>query len=109
MRVGSLPVSGRSARRDARPSELLGQATPRIYTPPLRRLEPRTAVTEKRTLGYYVIDFAAGVLDIELMPWQKFAFIHGLELLPDGTFRFRTVLLLVARQNGKSLLGEVLA
>jgi phage terminase large subunit-like protein len=34
--------------------------------------------------------------------------IHALELLPDGTFRFRTVVLLVARQNGKSTLMQVL-
>lgn len=32
-----------------------------------------------------------------------------LELLPDGTPRFRTVIVLVARQNGKSMLSVVLA
>jgi hypothetical protein len=32
-----------------------------------------------------------------------------LELLPDGQLRFRTVVVLVARQNGKSLLSQVLA
>jgi hypothetical protein len=35
--------------------------------------------------------------------------IHALELLADGTFRFRTVVVLVARQNGKSTLAQVLA
>lgn len=40
----------------------------------------------------------------ELLPWQKWFLIHALELLPgrDKVFRFRTVLLLVARQNGKT-------
>jgi phage terminase large subunit-like protein len=35
--------------------------------------------------------------------------IHALELLPDGRPRFRTVLVLVARQNGKTALLVVLA
>ncbi|MGV3564164.1 MAG: hypothetical protein ACO1ON_12880 [Nocardioides sp.] len=35
--------------------------------------------------------------------------IHMLELLPDDTLRFRTVVVLVARQNGKSTLSQVLA
>jgi hypothetical protein len=34
--------------------------------------------------------------------WQRWAAIHGGELLPDGRPRFRFVLLLVARQNGKT-------
>jgi phage terminase large subunit-like protein len=32
-----------------------------------------------------------------------------LELLPDGSFRFRNVVVLVARQNGKSTLSQVLS
>lgn len=46
---------------------------------------------------------------MDLLPWQRFFLIHALELLPDGSFRFRTVVLLVARQNGKSTLAQVLA
>lgn len=44
------------------------------------------------------------------LPWQEWLFHHALELLdgPDAVFRFRTVLLLVARQNGKSTLLTVL-
>jgi len=44
------------------------------------------------------------------MPWQKWFLIHALELLPgpDQVFRFRTVLLLVARQNGKTSLMVML-
>lgn len=51
---------------------------------------------------------------LELMPrlleWQRWLLIHALELLagPGAVFRFRTVLLLVARQNGKSVLLTLL-
>jgi hypothetical protein len=37
-----------------------------------------------------------------LDPWQVHFLIHALEVNPDGAFRFRTLLLLVARQNGKT-------
>lgn len=56
-----------------------------------------------------MIDFARDVLGIELFPWQRWLLVHALELLPDGSFRFRTVIVLVARQNGKSTLAQVLA
>jgi len=49
------------------------------------------------------------VLGIILFPWQAWLLIHMLELLPDGSLRFRTVVVLVARQNGKSTLSQVLA
>ncbi|MGI8682062.1 MAG: terminase [Mycobacteriales bacterium] len=80
-----------------------GRTTPRIYTPPLRRL------TKWTTLGLAVIEFAEQVLGIILLPWQKWLLVHALELLPDGTPRFRTVIVLVARQNGKSTLSIVLS
>jgi hypothetical protein len=35
-------------------------------------------------------------------PWQEWTVKHALELNPDGSFRFRIVLIVVARQNGKS-------
>jgi len=43
-----------------------------------------------------------------LDPWQEWLVIHLGELLPDGRPRFRTVLILVARQQGKSHLARVL-
>lgn len=46
---------------------------------------------------------------MSLYPWQEWLLIHGLELKPEGGFRFRTLVILVARQNGKSTLGQVLA
>lgn len=92
--------SGRSSPRSARAR--LGSETPRIFTPPLRELTPET------TKGFACIAFAEVVLGILLLPWQKWLLLHALELNPDGTYRFKTVLLLVARQNGKSTLMQVL-
>lgn len=42
-------------------------------------------------------------------PWQRFAAIHGGELLPDGRPRARIVLLLAGRQNGKTWLPVTLS
>ncbi|MCW3766460.1 hypothetical protein OCL88_08235 [Paenarthrobacter sp. PAE-2] len=83
--------------------KIYGYAEPRICTPPLRALTPDT------TLGYDVIDFARDVLGVELYPWQKVLLCRMLELLPDGSLRFRTAVVLIARQNGKSTLSQVLA
>jgi hypothetical protein len=44
-----------------------------------------------------------------LDPWQRWAAIHAGELLPDGTPRFRKVLIVVGRQNGKTTLLVVLS
>lgn len=81
---------------------LLGSTAPRLFTPPLVELTPETSY------GFDVIDFAATVLGEPLDPWQEWAVIHAGELLPDGRPRFRTVLILAARQNGKTLLGRAL-
>lgn len=86
-----------------------GRAEPRIFTPSLRPLEPRSEETERWTMGYSAIDFAENVLELRLFPWQKFLMIHGLELLEDGSFRFRTVVVLAARQGGKSTISQVLS
>ena len=89
--------------------KLYGKEKPRVFTPPLRPLEPRSPETEEWTLGYDVIDFAKEALNVDLFPWQKWCLVHMLELLDDGSLRFRTVVLLIARQNGKSTLSQVLA
>lgn len=81
---------------------LLGIAEPRLFTEPLRPL------TRKTTRGYEAAEFAE-MTGEPLMPWQKFAAVHGLELNPDGSYRFRIVLILVARQNGKSHLKRTLS
>lgn len=80
-----------------------GSTEPRIFTPPLRKL------TRKTTLGFAFIEFCTEVVGTSLLPWQEWLALHALELLPDGTFRFRTVVLLVARQNGKSTFLQLLA
>jgi len=84
------------------PRKLLGKTTPRWYTPPLRPLSRRTS------LGYEVADFAE-ITGEPLLPWERWAAIHALELLPDGAFRFRVVVIKVARQNGKSHLKRTIS
>jgi hypothetical protein len=81
-----------------------GHTTPRLFTPPLRELTPETS------LGFECCDFLEGVLGWELRPYQRWLYIHALELLEDGSFRFDTIVVLIARQNGKTrwLLGLVL-
>ena len=80
----------------------VGRTEPRLWTPPLRPLTPETSY------GFDVIDFARDVLKHPLDPWQEWAAIHLGELLPDGRPRFKKVLILVARQNGKTELLVVL-
>lgn len=80
-----------------------GCETPRIYTSPRRELTPET------THGYACIAFAEEVLEIQLFPWQKWLLIHGLELDETGLYKNRTNVVVVGRQNGKSLLMVVLA
>lgn len=84
-------------------ADLRGCEVPRIWTKPLRPLTPATSH------GFAAIRFAEEVLGLRLFPWQKWLLIHALELLDDGTYRFRTVVVLVARQNGKTLVMLVLA
>ncbi len=96
-------ASSRSSVRSPSRPDLLGSEAPRVFTPPLRRLTPKTS------LGFALVQFADEVLGMELLPWQRWLAVHALELLPDGTFRFRTVVLLVARQSGKSTFLQVLA
>jgi hypothetical protein len=86
---------------------------PRVFTPPRRKLTPQTSA------GYAAIHFAmwlhlqlAGTryeeLAPKLNPWQRWFLIHALELNPDGSYRFKTVLLWVARQNGKTFIAALL-
>jgi phage terminase large subunit-like protein len=99
----------------ARPA-LRGHEEPRIFTPPARPLTPGIVdpdtgqiIEPPTTLGFAAIEFALHVLGVELYPWQRWLLIHALELREDGSFRFRNLIVLVARQNGKSTLSQVLA
>ena len=65
------------------------------------------ALSPETSLGFSAVDFSQTVLGIDPLPWQRWLLIHALERLPDGRFRFRTVLVLVARQNGKTTIVEV--
>ena len=87
----------------SRAVKLLGDEVPRVWTPSLREL------TRETSRGWECIEFAEQVLGITLVPWQKWLLIHALEINADRTFRFRTVLLLIARQNGKSTLMQILS
>lgn len=84
-----------------------GVTEARLYTPPLRKLTPATS------LGFAIIDYAKNVLNKNLYPWQEWALIHSLEIVgsfkSEWHFRFRTNLILVSRQNGKTVLSEVIA
>lgn len=82
----------------------LGCTEPRVFTLPLHDVDdPRWS------LGPAVIRFAREVVEVELRPWQEWLLKHALELNADGSFRFRNVVVLVARQNGKSMLSQILA
>ena len=94
---GARPADNRPATR----KKLYGFTEARIFTPPLRPLNRSTS------LGYEVIDFARYIGE-PLLPWQEWAVIHALELLQDRSFRFRTVLIKIARQNGKSSLKRII-
>ena len=86
---------------------MMGYTEPRIFTPPLRELTPETS------LGFAAIDYAKEVLSETLYPWQEWALIHCLEIVGElgkgWRFRFRTVLFLISRQNGKTKLSKVIA
>lgn len=88
---------------------VLGSTTPRLWTPPLRDLGTKECPNYDATYGWDVIDFARDVLGMPLDPWQEWIVVHAGELLEDGRPRFRKVLVLVARQNGKTHLLRVLA
>lgn len=90
-----------------------GRTVPRLWTPPLIEGPAGPcgcgcALTEATSLGFRCVAFAEQVLGIRLDPWQRWFLIHALEVTPDGSFRFRTVLLLVARQNGKTTVVKAL-
>lgn len=81
--------------------ETAGSVEPRLSTPPLRDLTPETS------WGFDFVDFGEA-LGYPLDPWQRWLATHIGELLPDGRPRFRNVLVLVARQNGKTLFAKLL-
>lgn len=81
---------------------MLGRVVPRIWTPSLRDLSD-----PESSWGYDFIDFCA-LIGWPLDPWQRWLAIHLGELFPDGSPRFRKAIILVARQNGKTVFCRLL-
>jgi hypothetical protein len=99
--------------------------TPRLFTPPLpencdaRPGEPQCpcgcGLNDRTSWGWSCITFLAGdgtpknrgVCRWTLLPWQVWLYWHGLEKKSDRTgFRFQFLIILVARQNGKTKWGR---
>ena len=109
------PLSSSSSAISIEPDEILGSIEPRIFTPPLRPLKPAVideegnVLEEATSYGFGVITFAREILGTPLDEWEEVAVIRGGELLPGGRCRFKKLLIIVARQNGKTFLLDVLA
>lgn len=84
-----------------------GKTEPRIWTAPMREL------TAETSLGFAAIEYAKTILCMELYPWQEWALIHILEIVGDleheWRFRYRTAVIMVSRQNGKTEISKVIA
>ena len=78
------------------PTRLIGSGTPRIHS----------RLNDLPSKGLEIIDFAASI-GVELMPWQKFVFEHALKVKPDGRWHAPLVVVVAARQNGKSTIMEM--
>lgn len=91
---------------------LKGYTKPRLYTPPLAAhcdhsrpdaCECGCGLNPDTSWGFECIGFLENFLGWTLLPYQKWLYIHALEKGADGTgFRLRTVVILIARQNGKT-------
>jgi hypothetical protein len=71
---------------------------------------PRISPISHRALDYSrgnaIIAWAREVLGVELLPWQQFLLREGL-VRRAGKYRYRTLLAVVARQNGKTLVTAI--
>lgn len=83
-------------------TSVFGLTEPRIFTPALRDLDDPDA-----SWGHDFITFCDR-LDMPLDPWQRWLAIHLGEFLLDGSPRYRKAIVLVARQNGKTLFARLL-
>ncbi len=91
-------------------TKVYGITTPRIFTPALaHHCGPDGELLDEFTDGPAAITFANDILHIELLPWQEWFLNHALELTDDQMLRFRIVICMVARQNGKTAVENVLA
>jgi hypothetical protein len=94
--------------------EIVGSTLPRLWTRPLVDGPPGPcgcgcSLDDDTSFGFAVDEFASEVLGVPFDPWERWLVIHGGELLPDGRPRFRKLLIVVARQNGKTHVLVVLS
>jgi hypothetical protein len=82
--------------------DVFGRIEPRLWTPPLRDLSDPDA-----SWGYDFIDFCEQI-GWPLDKWQRWLAIHLGELLPDGSPRYRKAIILIGRQNGKTIFTRLL-
>ena len=76
---------------------LRGATQPRLHSPYLKG----------KTLVQDVIDLCE-IVQIPLLPWQKFILTDMLRVDKKGNFQRKTLLLLIARQSGKTFLARML-
>lgn len=96
----------------AAPTPAKGSTKPRVFTPPLPDNCDATredgclcgcGLNPDTSWGFECIEFLEVVLGWRLIPYQKWLYIHALEKDETGEgFRFRTLIILIARQNGKT-------
>jgi hypothetical protein len=79
-----------------------GRVEPRIWTPPTRDLSNPAA-----SWGYDFADFCDEI-GWPLDPWQRWLAVHLGELRADGTPRYRKAIILIGRQNGKTVFTRLL-
>lgn len=85
---------------------VLGHTEPRLATPPDR---DDLFTNPAASYGHGVVAFARDIMGTPLDPWEEVAVIRAGELKADGrTPRWRKVLIIVGRQNGKTFLTRVL-
>ncbi len=96
-------TSHASARSTSSPPLVLGRVPARIHTPPRRDLGQPEA-----SWGHDFIAFC-DLIGYPLDEWQEWLAIHLGELNPNGSRRFRKAIIVVARQNGKSMFAVLMA
>jgi hypothetical protein len=88
----------------------VGSTLPRLFTPPLpEHADPdaKFGIKPEASWGWQCCYFLEVILGWHLLPWQKWLYYRALEKRRDGTgFRFRFLVILVARQNGKTTWGK---
>lgn len=90
---------------DLETTNTVGSTIPRIFMPPLSDHvdDSEYGIKQEWSWGYDCIDFLENVCGWQLLPYQKWLYVHALEKGEDRTgFRFSTLCILIARQNGKT-------